>query len=127
MRCMTIRSRRLRRDRQRNRRFERPGVIDFPWDADPGSDGPRSDVTCEIPWRVDGFEAIQVYVDPSLAEQSEAICQTMEGLAGAHRDIDTLAQALLTFGSQEDLAVAIHEQVPEDLSTGVVAVAITLG
>jgi hypothetical protein len=102
-------------------------VIDFPWDIDPGSQGPRSDVTCEIPWRVDGFEAIQVYVDPGLAEQSEAICQTMEGLAGAHRDIDNLAQALLDFGSREDLAVAIHEDVPDDLSTGTVAVAITLG
>jgi len=102
-------------------------VIDFPWDVDPGSEGPRSDVTCEIPWRAEGFEAIQVYVDPSLSDQAQAICQTMEGLAGAHRDIDTLAQALLDFGSREELAVAIHEDLPDDLSSGTVAVAITIG
>jgi hypothetical protein len=118
------------RNRQPRRQpgYESPGVIDFPWDTDSqAGSGPRSDVTCAIPWRADGFEAIEVYLDPALGDRAGEICRTIEGLAGAHRDIDTLSRALLEFGSDEELAVAIHEEPPEAMSVGVVAVAITIG
>ncbi len=108
--------------------FEQPGVIDFPWDVDRDADpAGRSDVSCEIPWRVDDFEAIEVFLDPALDARADSICRTIEGLAGAHRDIDTLSAALLELGRQEDLGIAIHEQPPDELSSGVVAVAVTLG
>jgi len=108
--------------------FERPGVIDFPWDTDPQADGAmRDDVTATIPWRADGFEAIEVYLDLALADEADAITRTLEGLAAAHRTIDTLTTALLAYGRDEELAVAIHEEPKDALSAGVVAVAITLG
>jgi hypothetical protein len=117
-----------RRPLRRTSTFESPGVIDFPWDTDPNSpDGPRNDVTCAIPWRIDGFEAIEVYLDPALADSAAPICDTIRGIAGRHRDIDTLCHALLELGAEEELGVAIHEDLPEALSAGVVAVAITVG
>jgi hypothetical protein len=126
MRGMTIRSRRVRNDRRGERHVE-PSVIDFPWDPAPDAQGLWSEVTCEIPWRADGFEAIQVYVDPGLRDQADGICRAMEGLARAHRGIDALADACMEYASREDLEVAIHEQLPDDRSTGVIVVAVTTG
>jgi hypothetical protein len=86
----------------------------------------RDDATCAIAWRADGYEVIEVYVDPALRDREADICQTMEALAAAHADIDTLTEAIETYASGEQLSASIYER-PDSAPAGLVAVAFTLG
>jgi hypothetical protein len=86
----------------------------------------RDDVACAIAWRADGYEAIEVYVDPALADRQAEICETVEALAGRHRDIDTLSEAVETFADGADLSASIYERLA-DAPEGLVAIAFTLG
>ena len=109
---------------------ESPGSVDSPFDADPQASrapGLASDAACSVAWRADGFEAIQVFVDAALRDRADEICETIEGISGAHGDIDTLSDALVTYAGREGLSASIHERPPDDLSSGVLAVALTLG
>ena len=104
--------------------------MDYPFDADPQSVGARglaSDAACTVPWQVDGFEAIQVFVDPVLRDRSRQLCDVVTAWAGAHGDLDGLSAAAMQFSEREDVSAAIHENPRDDLSTGVVAIAFTLG
>jgi hypothetical protein len=110
-----------------------PGSVERPFDRDPAAEagggmaGLHSDAACTIPWLADGFQAVQVFVDPGLVDRAEEICGTLEGVATAHRDIDTLSGAIQTWARGEGLSASMFENPPDELSAGVVAVAVTLG
>jgi hypothetical protein len=101
------------------------GGARFSIERDPGSIS-RDDASCAIAWRADGYEAIEVYVDPALADREADICETVAALAGAHADIDTLTEAIETYASGEELSASIYER-PRGAPAGLVAVAFTLG
>jgi len=115
--------------KQTHARYETPGTVDGPFDVDrPWEEHPyRSDAACSLPWRADGVEAISVFLDPVLLDRATSICETVNGLAGAHGDLDGLIPALETFARAEGLSVSIHERPRDELSAGLVAVAFTLG
>lgn len=94
--------------------------------AAPGSVGAAAGATCAIAWRADGYEAIEVYVDPALGDRDPDICETVEALAGAHHDIDTLSEAIEAYARREAMSASIYER-PEAAPVGLVAVAFTLG
>lgn len=112
---------------------ENAGDIDHAWDVDPRADprltaeGLVSDVTCTVPWRVDDFEAIEVYLDPALSDRVDEICATITSLAAAHRDIDTLTAAILGLGRLGEYSAMVVDDPPDAASRGVVAVAVTVG
>ncbi|HEU4572639.1 MAG TPA: hypothetical protein VFR93_08120 [Candidatus Limnocylindrales bacterium] len=92
---------------------------------DPGSIT-RDDVACAIHWEVDDRDVIEVYVDPVLTDRVDGICESVTAIADAHRDIDTLSEAIQTFAEGEDLSASIYDRA-DDATSGVVAVAFTLG
>lgn len=94
--------------------------------ADDAATFGRDDAACAIAWRVDDYEAIEVYVDPALSDRAAQICESVEVLSAAHRDIDTLSDAIETFAQGESLSASIYDR-PEDAPGGIVAVAFTLG
>jgi hypothetical protein len=102
-----------------------PGIPSIPLADDPGSIT-RDDAACAIAWQVDPYEVIEVYVDPALSDRTDDICTTVEALSGAHRDIDTLSDAIQTFAGAESLSASVYEQ-PQDAPAGVVAIAFTIG
>ncbi|HEU4671651.1 MAG TPA: hypothetical protein VFS32_02010 [Candidatus Limnocylindrales bacterium] len=102
-----------------------PDTGRFSIENDPGS-VTRDDATCAIAWRADGYEAIEVYVDPALGDRDADICETVEALAGAHRDIDTLTDAIETYAAGEELSASIYER-PDAAPLGLVAIAFTIG
>jgi hypothetical protein len=102
-----------------------PGIPSIPLAEDPGSIT-RDDAACAIAWQVEPYEVIEVYVDPALSDRADDICGTVEALSGAHRDIDTLSDAIQTFAEAESLSASVYEQ-PQDAPAGVVAVAFTIG
>jgi hypothetical protein len=110
-------------------RYEDVGTVDGPFDDDEPASHEliRSDAACAIPWRNDGYEAIEVFLDPALTDRSRELCLLVEGWAGAHRDIDTLSAAVIGWSRREGLSPGIYESPPDDLSTGVVAIAFTIG
>src|SRR2546423_13359843 len=113
----------------RHVRYEDGGTVDGPSDDDhPAShELIRSDAACAIPWRADDYEAVQVFLDPALTDRSRELCLLVEGFAGAHRDIDTLSDAILRWSRREGLSAGIYEGPQDDLSAGVVAIAFTIG
>lgn len=121
------------RARGRRQPLDFPGSVERPFDEDPAAEaggrlaGLTSDAACTIAWRADGFEAVQVFVDPSLADRSPDICGTLEGVTAAHRDIDALAGAINTWAEGEGLSASVYENPRDELSEGTVAVALTPG
>jgi hypothetical protein len=119
-----------RRDSRRALAHEAPGSVDYPFDRDErsaGAVGLASDAACTVPWRADGFEAIQVFVDPALLDRAAVLCSTIEVLAETHRTIDRLGDAVIDYADREDLSASVFEEPPDDLSTGTVAIAFTVG
>ncbi len=113
----------------RSQHYERPGSVDFAFDDDSPNDADviRSDAACAIPWVQDGFQAIQVFVDPVLTDRANEICAMVESTSAAHRDLDALSQAVLRYAQGEGLSASIYETPQDDLSVGNVAIAFTLG
>ncbi len=89
--------------------------------------GVRSDASCAIPWLADGCSAIQIFVDPSLHDRERDLCMAIQELSGAHRDIDTLTDDVIAYTDGEGLSAAIYPRPRDELSDGLVAVAITVG
>lgn len=119
-----------RRDSRRALAHEAPGAVDYPFDRDPHSQaatGLRSDAACSVPWRADGFEAIQVFVDPALVDRAADLCSLIEQLAATHRRIGPLSDAVIAYADQEELAASVFEEPRDALSVGVVAIAFTAG
>ncbi|MFL5757036.1 MAG: hypothetical protein ACJ77N_12150 [Chloroflexota bacterium] len=116
-------------DTRRALTFESPGSVDGAFDEDMPSGQPRvqSDAACTIAWVTDGFQAIQVFVDPALVDRSGEICHVIEDIATVQRDIDGLAGNIIGWGERESLSASVIENPPDDISTGTVAVAITIG
>jgi hypothetical protein len=110
-------------------RYEDAGTVDGPFDDDQPASHEliQSDAACAIPWRADGYEAIEVFLDPALTDRSRELCLLIEGWAGAHRDIDTFSNAVIGWSRREGLSPGIYETPPDDLSAGVVAIAFTIG
>jgi hypothetical protein len=118
------------RDPRRGLDHETPGSVDGPFDADPQSANARgleSDSACTVPWRADGFEAIQVFVDPALRDRAGELCAVVSLWAAAHRDLDSLAGAAMSYSDSEDLSASIFDNPPDELSTGTLAIAFTIG
>ncbi len=119
-----------RRDSRRALAHEAPGAVDYPFDRDErsgGAAGLQSDAACSVPWRADGFEAIQVFVDPALLDRAADLCGVIEQLAATHRGIDELGDAVIAYADREDLSASVFEDPRDDLSVGTVAIAFTLG
>jgi len=109
---------------------ETPGSVDYPFDADPHSPnaaGLVSDSACAIPWVTDGFQAIQVFVDPALRDRARELCEVVTMWADAHRDLDALATAAVDYSDSEDVSASVFDNPPDDLSAGTVAIAFTIG
>ncbi len=124
--CMSTRNRHPRRGLE----HETPGSVDYPFDTDPqnpNAAGLQSDSACTVPWRADGFEAIQVFVDPALRERAGELCSVVSTWADSHRDLDSLSEAALGYSDAEDLSASIFDNPPDDLSRGTVAIAFTIG
>ena len=113
----------------RTQHYERPGMVDFAFDDDSPNDGDaiRSDAACAVPWVVDGFQAIQVFVDPALTDRANEICATVETVSATNRDLDRLTQAVLRYAEGEGLSASIYEAPDDDISVGNVAIAFTIG
>jgi hypothetical protein len=106
---------------------EFPGAIDYPFDDDsPGSHQLlQSDVTS--PWVTDGFQAVQLYLDPALRDEAAEYCRTLDLLCGGNRNVDSLSQAVLEYFRAQGLSASVYERPQDDLSEGVIAVAVTPG
>lgn len=119
------------RPSRRGQDYESPGTVDYPFDSDrrnPAARGFESDAACTIPWRAGGYEAIQVFVDPALLDRAEELCGVVEQWAGTNRDIDSLAEAVERYSETEDVSGSVYEDAArDDLSTGTLAIAFTLG
>ncbi len=98
---------------------------EIPFEEDPAN-ALRDDAARAIAWRADDREVIEVYVDPALRDREDEICDTIEAIAAAHKDVDGLSRAIETFGDAEDLSISIYDE-PPNVVEGLVAVAVTLG
>jgi hypothetical protein len=87
----------------------------------------RSAATCSIAWRADGFEAIELFVDPALRDRAEELCAAIDGWSGVHRDLDDLSDEILQYADREGLNVGIYPRLRDDMSTGLVEIAISVG
>jgi hypothetical protein len=110
--------------------YEDPGTVDGPFDDDARSGVDpliRSDAACAIPWTADGHQAIQVFVDPAIVDRAGELCARMNDWSSVHRDLDSLSAAVIEYARGEGLSAAVHEDLPDDLSVGTVAIAFTVG
>jgi hypothetical protein len=115
---------------RRGLEHETPGSVDFPFDTDPQNPnvaGLQSDSACTVAWRSDGFEAIQVFVDPALRDRAGELCSVVTQWAAASDDLDGLSEAANRYSDEEALSASIFDNLPDDLSRGTVAIAFTLG
>jgi hypothetical protein len=115
---------------RRGLEHETPGSVDFPFDTDPQNPnvaGLQSDSACTVAWRSDGFEAIQVFVDPALRDRAGELCSVVTQWAAASDDLDGLSEAANRYSDEEALSASIFDSLPDDLSRGTVAIAFTLG
>jgi hypothetical protein len=87
----------------------------------------RSDAICTLAWLNDGFQAVQLFINPALMDRAEDLCETAQIWTSASRDVDSLSAAILDYARAEGLSASIHEALPDDLSTGVLAVSFELG
>lgn len=108
---------------------ETAGSVDHPRDDDRPASHPliQTDAACAIPWRADGFEAVEVFVDTAVRDRAEAICRTLSGLCGEHADIDSLNAAIHDYAARNELSAGVYERPPDRLSEDIVAVTFTLG
>ena len=89
--------------------------------------GERSDAICTIAWVTDGFEAVQLFINPALMERAEELCEAAQIWTSAHRDLDSLSRAILDYARNEGLSASIYERPPDDPSVGLVAVSFEVG
>jgi hypothetical protein len=87
----------------------------------------RSDAICTIAWVNDGFQAVQLFINPVLMDRAEDLCETAQIWTSVHRDVDSLSRAILEYARAEGLSASIHEQPPGDLSVGLLAVSFEIG
>jgi hypothetical protein len=116
------------RDSRRNR-GEMIGTIDHAFDDDHPSSHPliRDDAACAIPWLADGFEAVEVYVDPALTDQQETICDEVNAIAAVQDDLDGLTAEINWWAKSAGLSAGIYERPEGALSSNTVAVVFTIG
>ncbi len=87
----------------------------------------RDDAACVVPWVADGFQAIEVFVDPAVDDRIASICELATEWSQRHRDVDGLTAAIMDYADGEGLSASIYPEPEGDLSAGVLAVAITAG
>jgi hypothetical protein len=87
----------------------------------------RSDAICTLAWVTDGFEAVQLFINPALSDRAETLCEAAQVWTSVHRDLDSLSRAILAYADQEGLSASIYEQPRDDLSAGTIAVAFEIG
>jgi len=114
--------------RKRNR-GEFVGTVDYAFDEDAPSSHPliRNDAACAIAWVHDGFDAIEIYVDPALTDRQEEICEQVNVVSAAHEDIDGLSREILEFGRGAGLSAGIYERPPDAMTANLIAVVFTVG
>lgn len=95
----------------------------------PGSTAPdlTGDAAAVIPWVTDGFEAIEVFVDPALRDRVADLCALVDSWAATHRTLDELSGAALMWSDHEDVSASIFESPKDDPSVKTVAIAFTIG
>jgi hypothetical protein len=111
------------------RRHEWAGTVDHPFDDDrpSGQQLVQSDAACSIAWLNDGFQAVQIFVDPVLTDRAEEICRTISGLCGQRQDLRSLTESVHAFAAGEGLSASVFERPPDALTPDLVAIAFTLG
>ena len=114
----------------RSRSYEAPGFVDQPFDRDrPVGDEAAipSDAACTVPWVQDGFQAVQVFVDPVMIDLAAEICALVEAISADTQKVDQLSERLISYGREQGWSFSIYEDPRDDISQGVVAVAVTPG
>lgn len=104
------------------------GTVDGAFDNDRPSSHPliRDDSACAIAWLQDGFQAIEVYVDPALTDRQGEICEAINDAAGAERDVDGLSAHVLRYAEGAGLSAGIYERPPDSPTEDLVAVVFTI-
>jgi hypothetical protein len=84
-----------------------------------------TDAACAIPWLHEGYQAIEVYVDPELLDRAGDICVLVNTASGASRDVDGLAETLFRVVEAEGLSASLYERPTDALSPGALAISVT--
>lgn len=87
----------------------------------------RSDAACVVPWVADGYQAIEIFIDPIVDDRIASICELATEWSAANRDIDTLTRAIEDYAGGEGLSASVYTRPEGELTEGVVAVSITAG
>jgi hypothetical protein len=105
------------------------GAVDRAFDDDRPSSHPliRNDAACAIPWVEDGFQAIEVFIDPALTDREAEICDALSALSADNRKMDGLNAAIHAYAQGAGLSAGVYERPPDDLANDSVAVVFTLG
>src|SRR5690606_30656316 len=114
---------------RRDEAYESPGTVDHAFDRDPEAvraRGLESDAACTIPWREDGFEAIQVFLDPGLLDRTEELCGVITQWAAIERDLDAIRRRLDRYAAGAEIGWTMFENPRDRLSEGIVAIALTI-
>jgi hypothetical protein len=95
----------------------------------PGSTAPdlTDDAAAVIPWVRDGFQAIEVYIDPGLRDRVAELDSLVDTWAATHTTLDGLSETARVWSQNEDVNASIYENLPDDPSVGTIAIAFTIG
>jgi hypothetical protein len=108
-------------------RYEDPGAVDGPWDRERRNPAAMAtDVSCAVPWVREGYQVIELYLDPALNDRVDELCAVVTTLSTRARDLDALTEAVNGYFREEHLSPSFYEE-PDDISSGVVAIAVTIG
>jgi hypothetical protein len=113
--------------RHQNRSEPRPPLAVQEVDESTVPFGERSDAICTLAWVADGFEAVQIFVNPALMDRAEALCEEAQVWTTAHRTLESLNRAIQDYARDERLSASVYEGQSDDLSEGVVAVTFEVG
>jgi hypothetical protein len=110
----------------RSVRYEDAGTVDGPFDRDDRNpDAADEGPTCAVPWVHAGYVAVEVYVDPRLADRAHDACEAVNAAAGTTKDVDGLTDSAFRALETLDLDPSLYEAPPDGLSSNVLAIGVT--
>jgi hypothetical protein len=114
--------------RLRSVRYEDPGAVDGPGDRDERNPNAiDTPAACAIPWVHEGYQAIEVYVEPELDGRAAEICELVNVASGTSKDLENLAEAVFRAVERAGLSAALYDRPADGLSPGALAIAATRG
>ncbi len=87
----------------------------------------RNDASCVVPWTADGYQAIEIFLDPIVDDRTESICEVATAWSGTCDDLDALTEAIMDYADEEGLSASVFPRPEGELSDGVVAISFTVG